>query len=356
MANGETKNNGQGAKAQTVLGPVDAADLGITLAHDHVLVDVSIMFVEPEDENHKELAHQEISLQNRGWVGYHWTSNRHNVELTEMDVAVAELRRFIDAGGRSIVDPTNIGLGRDPKALVEIAQLTGMNIIMGAGYYLGNTHPEDMASRSQDSITEEIVADIMTGVGDDQVRAGLIGEIGCTYPWLDNEKKSLRAAVEAQKETGAALMVHPGRDPRSPVEIAELVDGASGDLSRTIICHIDRTCLDRAWLKDLAETGCYLEYDLFGNESSYYPPNTAVDMPSDAQRMDTVLWHFEQGFERQVLLSHDIATKHRLHAYGGLGYDHLISNVVPRLQSRGLSEQDVATLIVDNPARIYCFD
>ena len=78
-------------------------------------------------------------------------------------------------------------------------------------------------------------------------------------------------------------------------------------------------------------------------------------MPSDAQRMDTVLWHFEQGFEKQVLLSHDIATKHRLHTYGGLGYDHLISNVVPRLQSSGLSEQDVATLIVDNPARVYSF-
>jgi phosphotriesterase-related protein len=150
-------------------------------------------------------------------------------------------------------------------------------------------------------------------------------------------------------------MVHPGRDPMSPVEIVELVEKASGDLSRTIICHVDRTCLDRAWLKDLAETGCYLEYDLFGNESSYYPPNPKVDMPSDAQRMDVILWHFEHGYERQVLLSHDVATKHRLHAYGGLGYDHLITNVVPRLRKRGLTEQDVSTLIVDNPARVYCF-
>ena len=134
-------------------------------------------------------------------------------------------------------------------------------------------------------------------------------------------------------------MVHPGRDPRSPVEIAEVVDKAGGNLSRTIICHIDRTCTERSWLKDLASTGCYLEYDLFGNESSHYPPNPAVDMPSDAQRMDVILWHFENGLERQVLLSHDIATKHRLQAYGGLGYDHLITNVVPRLRARGLSEQ-----------------
>ena len=78
-------------------------------------------------------------------------------------------------------------------------------------------------------------------------------------------------------------------------------------------------------------------------------------MPSDAERMDVVLWHFEQGLEDKVLLSHDIATKHRLHAYGGLGYDHLLTNVVPRLRQRGLSEAAVNTLIIDNPAQILGF-
>ncbi len=345
----------QTGKAQTVLGLVEKADLGITLAHDHVLVDVSVLYVEPEEESQKKLAREKISLKNRGWVGYNWTSNRDNIVLSEKDVAVTELGYFVEAGGRTIVDPTNIGLGRDPEALVNIARKTGMNIIMGAGYYLGNTHPDGMSDRSQDSITEEIISDIQIGVGEQQIRAGLIGEIGCTYPWLDNEKKSLRAAAVAQQETGAPLMVHPGRDPDSPVEIAKVVDQAGGDLSRTIICHIDRTCLDRGWLSDLASTGCYLEYDLFGNESSYYPPNTAVDMPSDAQRMDVILWHFENGLEDQILLSHDIATKHRLQAYGGLGYDHLITNVVPRLKARGLTQAQVDHLIIENPARIYTF-
>lgn len=342
-------------KAQTVLGLINSEDLGVTLAHDHVLIDGTFMYVEPEEISQKGLAHQKITLQNRGWVGYHWTSNLDNVELKDEELAVTELKRFVAAGGHSIVDPTNVGLGRDPRALARIARLTGMNIIMGAGYYLGTTHPDYMTDRSEESITEEIVRDIEVGVGNTQIRAGLIGEIGCAYPWWKNEKKSLRAAVAAQKLTGAPLMVHPGRDPMSPVEIVELVDKAGGDLSRTIICHIDRTCLDRSWLNDLASSGCYLEYDLFGNESSYYPPNPDVDMPSDAERMDVILWHFEQGYEKQVLLSHDVATKHRLHAYGGLGYDHLITNVVPRLQKRGLSDQQVSILVIDNPACIYSF-
>lgn len=338
--------------AQTVLGPVDAADLGITLAHDHVLMDGSFMYVDPPSADDQHLADAKIDLENRGWVAYHWTSNHHNVHLDSEDLAIAELRRFAAAGGRTIVDPTNNGLGRDPAPLVRIAEATGINIILGSGYYLGGTHPPDMSERGVDQITEEIIADIGGGIAGTNVRAGLIGEIGCTYPWLPNEKKSLRAAVAAQIETGVPLMVHPGRDPLSPVEIAEIVDQEGGDLTRTTICHIDRTCIDRAWLADMAATGCYLEYDLFGNESSWYPPNPSVDMPSDAERMDVVLWHFEEGLEQQVLLSHDIATKHRLHAYGGLGYDHLVTNVVPRLKARGLSDDEVNLLIVDNPARL----
>jgi phosphotriesterase-related protein len=338
-----------------VLGPVAASDLGITLAHDHVVMDGSFMYVDPPKEADQPLADEQITLENRGWVAYHWTSNHHNVHLDSEELAITELNRFTASGGRTIVDPTNNGLGRDASALVRIAGATETNIIMGAGYYLGGTHPDDMSSKTADAITEEIIRDVTIGVDGTEVRAGLIGEIGCSYPWLPNEQKSLRAAVAAQRETGAPLMIHPGRDPQSPVEIAQIVDTEGGDLARTTICHIDRTCTDRGWLTDMAATGCYLEYDLFGNESSWYPPNPTVDMPSDAERMDVVLWHFEQGLERQVLLSHDIATKHRLHTYGGLGYDHLITNVVPRLRQRGLTDADTDLLIVDNPARIFAF-
>ena len=70
-------------QVQTVLGLVPADELGITLAHDHVLIDGTFMYVEPEEISQKNLAHQKISLQNRGWVGYHWTSSRDNVELKD---------------------------------------------------------------------------------------------------------------------------------------------------------------------------------------------------------------------------------------------------------------------------------
>jgi len=208
------EDNKRVGKVQTVTDLIDASELGITLAHDHVIFDGNFMYVEPEEASQKDLANQKITLENRGWVGYHWTSNLDNVELKDEALAISELRRFVEAGGRSIVDPTNIGLGREPKILRRIAEATGMNIIMGAGYYLGVTHPDDMSERSEESITEEIIADITIGVDGTQIKAGMIGEIGCAYPWDKNEKKSLRAAVEAHKETGAALMIHPGSGPR----------------------------------------------------------------------------------------------------------------------------------------------
>ena len=82
----------------------------------------------------------------------------------------------------------------------------------------------------------------------------------------------------------------------------------------------------------------------------YLPPELRLHRAAKVELLDG-----RSSLEHQALLSHDIATKHRLHAYGGLGYDHLITNVVPRLRRRGLSDADVETLIVDNPARLFSF-
>src|SRR5262245_29288833 len=148
---------------------------------------------------------------------------------------------FRHAGGQTVVDPTNVSLSRDPLALARISRATGLNIVMGAGYYVAAAHPADMDRRSEDAIVREIVREVTVGVGDTGVRAGLIGEIGNTWPWTENEKKVVRAAVEAQRQTGAPLMIHPGRDQAAPMQIVELIDKHGGDLRRTIRCDIERT-------------------------------------------------------------------------------------------------------------------
>ena len=340
---------------QTVLGPIDAGDAGITLPHEHLLLDFEVMFAEPATEPERSRAREPVSLANLGWVRQTFNANLDNLRLTDERVAADEISLFKHAGGRTVVDPTPKTLARDPQALARIARATGLNIVMGAGYYVAASHPPDMDRRTVDELARELIADVTTGVGDTGVRSGLIGEVGTTYPFGDNERKVLRAAVIAQRETGAPLMIHPGRHPGMPLELAEFVGKEGGDLRRTIMCHICRTIADVRAVIDLARTGIWIEYDLFGLENSYYPYNPSFDMPNDGGRMAHVLALIEAGHGDQILLSHDIAYKTSLTRYGGYGYHHLLVNVVPRLRAKGVDDAGLERLLVENPARAFSF-
>jgi phosphotriesterase-related protein len=340
---------------RTVLGDVDAGDVGITLPHEHLLIDFKVMFSEPATEADRARAREPVSLGNLGWVRQNFNANLDNLRLTDERVAADEISLFKNAGGRTVVDPTPKTLARDPQALARIARATGLNIVMGAGYYVAASHPPDMDRRTVDELARELITDVTTGVGDTGVRSGLIGEVGTTYPFSDNEQKVLRAAIIAQRETGAPLMIHPGRHPSMPMELAEFVGKEGGDLRRTIMCHICRTIADVRAVIDLAQTGIWLEYDLFGLENSYYPYQPSFDMPNDGGRMAHVLALIEAGHHGQLLLSHDIAYKTSLTKYGGYGYHHLLVNVVPRLRAKGVDDAGLTRLLVDNPARAFAF-
>ena len=340
---------------QTVLGTIAPEQMGVTLPHEHLLIDFKVMFAEPAAASDKGRAHEPVSLANLGWVRQNFNANLDNLRLTDEQVAADEILLFKHAGGSTVVDPTPKTLARDPLALARIARATGLNVVMGAGYYVHASHPADMDRRTVDELTRELVADVTVGVGDTGVRAGLLGEIGTTYPWTDNEKKVLRAAVAAQRETGAPLMIHPGRHPRMPMELAEFVQKEGGDLRRTIMCHICRTIADLKEVVDLAQTGIWLEYDLFGLENSYYPYNPSFDMPNDGGRMAHVLALIAAGHRDRLLLSHDIAYKSSLVKYGGYGYHHLLVNVVPRLRAKGVDDAGLRRLLVENPTRAFAF-
>ena len=342
-------------RIQTVLGVIAPDAIGITLPHEHLLIDFRVMFTEPAAASDKGRAWEPVSLANLGWVRQNFNANLDNLRLVDEQVAADEIRLFKHAGGRTVVDPTPRTLARDPLALARIARATGLNVVMGAGYYVAASHPPDMDRRSVDELAREMIADVTTGVGDTGVRAGLIGEIGTTAPWTDNEKKVLRAAIAAQRDTGAPLMIHPGRHPAMPMELAEFVQKEGGDLRRTIMCHLCRTITDVRAVVDLAQTGIWLEYDLFGLENSYYPYQPSFDMPNDGGRMAHVLALVEAGHGDQILMSHDIAYKTSLVKYGGYGYHHLLVNVVPRLRAKGVDDAGLARLLVDNPARAFAF-
>ena len=343
-------DNGVKGFVQTVLGPVSPSELGPTMTHEHLLIDFLCMFNPPPEATARARSQEPITLENLGWVRYNSYSNRDNLLLGDEETAIEEASLFKRAGGGTIVDATTIGIGRDPLALARIARATGLNVVMGAGYYVDAVHPEGMDTLAEPDIAAQIVADITQGVGDTGVRAGIIGEIGCTWPLTANERKVLRAAASAQRETGAAILIHPGRNEAAPREILVVLAEAGADVGRTIMGHLDRTVANLDTLMDLASSGCYLEWDLFGNESSYYPLSN-ISMPSDAQRIDVIAKMVGEGYGERIVVAHDVCTKHRLVRYGGHGYGHIVENIVPRMRQR-LSAQEVDAIVVQNPARI----
>jgi phosphotriesterase-related protein len=226
---------------------------------------------------------------------------------------------------------------------------------MGSSYYLNATHPADMDTKSEDEITTEIVGDIVDGVGQTGIRAGVIGEIGCSWPLTVNERKVLRASARAHRQTGAPLLVHTGRGPESPAEILDVLRDAGADLSRTIMSHIDRTLFEVSELTKLAETGCIIEFDGFGRENSFYKYAAHVDLPNDAQRMKWIAALISEGHESQIVISHDTGNKAHLVRYGGCGYRHILHNIVPRMRARGFKQEHIQAMLVDTPKRVLTF-
>ncbi len=268
------------------------------------------MYRPAQDSPSPELADAPITLENLGWIRRNYYSNRSNLQLMDLNTIIGETRKYSEVGGSAIVDATTAGIGRNPDALVQKSRESGVHIIMGAGFYVEAVHPKDMDERSVEDLAREIVGDIVEGVESSGVRAGIIGEIGCTWPLAPNERKSLSAAAIAQRETGAAMLVHPGRHPDAPLEILGLLASGGADISRVIMGHLDRTVFEFDALQSIAASGCYLEWDLFGNEGSYYPL-AEIDMPSDAQRLDFIERVADAGYSDRVVIGQDIATKHR---------------------------------------------
>lgn len=343
-------------KVQTVSGLISPDEMGITLSHEHCLYDSMCIFNEPKEEASEKAAYEPVSFKNVGFIRYHGLDYRDNLLLLNEEQAIGELMLFRRAGGGTVVDMTNVDIGRDPLALRRISQSTGLNIVMGSGYYVKVSQSlEVMGTRTEESIADEIIRDILDGVNETGIRSGVIGEIGCSWPLEDSERRVLRAAGMAQRETGAPLVVHPGRYEKAPKEIIKILKEIGGDLSHTVISHIDRTLFEPENRYALADEGCYLAYDEWGFEG-YYPESLSVtDILNDTQRIAQIKDLVAKGYSSQILISHDICQKCRYLAFGGHGYIHILYNAMPVMRRRGMSEELINDLLIENPKGFFVF-
>jgi len=335
----------------TVRGPVAIAELGITLPHEHLLVHIPD-FVDLDEETLRGHQNEPLTLENLGWVRQHWTYNRDNLRMTSEPLATAEISRFAAAGGSTVVDVTVPGLGRDAEALARISRATNLHIVMACGAYVVKSHPAWIHDATESQLADAFIAEARDGVGVTRIRPGII-KVGCTWPLHPDEEKALRAAALGQQRTGLPITLHPGRNRAAPLKIAKILADQGADLRRVVMGHLDGRVQDLDGLRELGALGLFLELDVFGMETSYFPVPGVTDLDglSDAQRLAIVRGLIDVGLGSQVLVSHDIGTKHRLAAYGGHGFDHLLSNVIPWMRQKKFTDEEIDMIFIRNPAR-----
>lgn len=334
---------------RTVLGDIAPDRLGHVQMHEHMVIDLWKGVPASASDADAPRYLEPLRLENYYWSRRH--HSRDDLRLTDTDVAIEELTAYRDAGGGTIVDVTSVGLGRDPAALAEISRVTGVHIVMGCGYYYVDYHPRELAAADLESVTEEIVRDLTVGVGDTGIRAGIIGEIGMSWPPAPAELVVLEAAAQAHLATGATISVHPGRDPNSPSDVLRRLDRHGVPPQAIIMGHVERTLTERSSILDLAASGCFVEFDLFGQESSYYSLAPGVYIPNDAVRADFILDLISHGHLDQVLIAQDICHKTNLARYGGEGFTHVLEHVIPLFAAKGMTTSHIAAITRTNPMR-----
>jgi phosphotriesterase-related protein len=338
----------------TVRGPLEPAKLGSTLIHEHLLFDLTCYFTEPADDKGKTRAREPIQLNNLGWVRRNSMSSLHNLKMLEEELATTEAGRFRDAGGQAIVDQTINGIAPQPEGLRRISSATGLHIVAGSGYYIFPSHPADMDEKTVPGITDEIVGCVEKGINGTDVRAGLIGEIGASWPLHPNEEKCLHAAARAHLETGAPISIHPGQSPNSPMQVLDLLRRDGVDPERVIMSHVDARFREHIDLyRHLADTGCKLSFDTFARDIYY--PMLGRQHPSDNLRVDVVAELVRRGFLDSIMVAQDCCYRMDLTAFGGYGYAHILEHILPRLRAHGVTDNDISGIMVANPARFLAF-
>jgi phosphotriesterase-related protein len=334
-------------RALTVLGPVDADELGHILPHEHILMK------HPDIERERlypELWDRGITIGILGKLRRDIWSCKDNLCLDDVEIATQEVASFKSNGGGTMVDVTTIGLGRDVRRVREIAQETGVNVVVGTGYYVAASHPEEVSRLSADRLAGHMVRELHVGVDDTEIRAGVIGEIGVSSPMHPREEKVLRGAARAHLETGAPIWVHQLGGQEIQAIDAVLVDEGV-DPIHVVLCHMGSASEEiRFWA---AGRGYRISVDGFGHE--YYQDALSGATTRDPDRIRMVKRLIERGHLRQILISNNVTLKMLLKTYGGWSYEHIILNMKPFMLREGIPVKSVDTMIYYNPMRAIAY-
>lgn len=329
----------------TVLGPIDPSQLGRTSMHEHLLSDLRIWAKEPAEQ---PPAGVPMGPELMAYLRWNFLSVPENIVLDDPDVAASELAHVRAAGGSGVVELTLDGMGRRLSELPEISRRAGVHVMVGAGLYVEDTMPEWAREASTDALAEHLIDQLADGIDGTGIRPALLGEIGTSWPVTDAEWRSVHAAGRAGAATGAAVSTHQSFRGKGGMHVLEalLEEGMQAD--RVVIGHLDEFW-DKAYHRDIAQTGAVLAYDTFG--SDFYYGSASFRNPTDAERLEMVEWALSEGYAAQLVIASDVWAQANLRRNGGRGYDHLFARIGPAIAEIA-GDQIADQILIHTPRRL----
>ena len=313
---------------QTVLGPIEPRELGVCLTHEHIWCD------------QQTAPRRELFGVSRSTDDY--------MRLDDEEKLVDELVAFREAGGGAIVEVTCDGWGRDLDVLARLSEASGVHIIATAGFYIEPCMPLFVAEWSVDELADHLTNEILEGIGPDARKPGILKSSIHRARVEGLELKGLQAVAIAQARTGLAITTHTTGARRqevpggvAAVEQLEILTAGGIDPNRFIAGHVDERP-DIDVLSNLAEQGAYVQFDVIDKENYLL----------DETRAELVAALISRGHVEQLLLSHDRNRDYEMRYGGHTGYNHIFEDFLPRLQRLGVTEDQIETMMVANPARV----
>ena len=308
------------AHVMTVVGPIDPDDMGFTLPHEHIFIDLTL------------------------WPGGKTFAGEDAIidPMRHTELMVEELAAFEAVGGRGLVELTVRNMGGDIRALKRIAEATGLHIVAGCGWYRDSYIDDSIHHRPTGELAEDLIHEIQHGIAGTGIRPGVIGEIGADgYHLTAKEERCLRAAAKAQRVTGLAITTHlPKRGVA--MEALDILEEHGVPPDRVIVGHADGyEVVD--YHVALVKRGAYVEFEII---RPYYPfarTISTLDLTADLVRL---------GYADRILLSQDICSKSLLRRYGGGGFGYLATDFLPQLRAKGVGDEVIHTITVENPKRV----
>ncbi len=310
-ARGQTMQDDDLYYIQTVRGRIKPSEFGLTLIHEHLMVD----FIGADKVD----------------------KNRYNPNEV-FEVMLPYLKELKDMGVTGFAECTPMFLARDAVLMKRFADALDMHILTNTGMYKEPYLPQYAFEKTADEIARMWISEINDGIEGTQIKAGFIKIAVNPGNLIPVQQKIVRAAARTSKATGATIASHTGHGV-AVLETIDILKEEGLPLEKFIFVHAGSEG-DEKYHQAVAKQGAWVEYDSVG--------------PGEANRyIQLIKMMIDKGHEDRLLLSQDAGWYNVGQPKGGniRGFAYIIRDFIPLMEKSGIDKKTIDKFLITNPAK-----